>query len=180
MLETQTWHPFVFAAQQWRGLVTSPINLLGHFAKAPIWRQLIDNAGRLDQQVRSSYRETGRLLVCACWRLLGWLWPSLEFWLMFWLLGYPISLAEAIILEATGQIVKTAGFGILGGLGVQEGRVILAASWLAIPADLALAAMLIRRIRDLACNLIGFVVWPVLEGRKDQRIKLQRGIDIVR
>ena len=76
-------------------------------------------------------------------------------------------------MEAIGQIVKTAGFGILGGLGVQEGGVMLAASWLAIPVDLALAAMLIRRIRDLACNLIGLVVWPVLGGRIGQQIKLR-------
>lgn len=167
----------LFAALQRRGLITSPVNLLGRFVKGSMWDQLVDNAGKLDQQVRSTYREKGRLFLCACWRFLGWLWPSLEFWLVFWLLGYPISLAEAIILEAIGQIVKTAGFGIPGGLGVQEGGVMLAASWLTIPTDLALAAMLIRRIRDLACGVIGLLVWTMLEGGKGQSIKLQRGID---
>ncbi|MGI9449442.1 MAG: flippase-like domain-containing protein [Geminicoccaceae bacterium] len=167
----------VFAALQRRGLVTLPIDLLERFVKAPIWRQLIDNAGKLDQQIRSSYRETGWLLVCACWRLLGWLWPSLEIWLLFWLLGHPISLAEAVILEAIGQIVKTAGFSIPGGLGVQEGGVMLAASWLTIPVNLALAAMLIRRIRDFVCNLIGLVVWTMLEAKIGQQIKLQHGLN---
>jgi len=170
----------VFAALQRGGLITSPVKLLGRFVKGPMWHQLVDNAGNLEQQVRSTYREKGRVFVCACWRFLGWLWPSLEFWLVFWLLGHPINLAEAIILEAIGQIVKTAGFGIPGGLGVQEGGVMLAASWLAIPTDLALVAMLIRRIRDLTCGVIGLFVWTMLEGERGQRINLQRGIDTVR
>ncbi len=170
----------IFAALQRRGLVAPPVNLLKRFVKGPIWREMVDNANNLDQQLRSSYRKTGRLFICACWRFLGWLWPSLEFWLIFWLLGYPISLVEAIVLEAIGQTVKSAGFGIPGGLGVQEGGVMLAASWLAIPVDLALAAMLIRRIRDLACGLTGLVAWTALEGGKGQRIGLQRGIDTAR
>ena len=56
----------------------------------------------------------------------------------------------------------------------------LAASWLALPADVALAAMLIRRIRDLVGNLTGLAAWALLEGSKGQRIELQRGIDVVR
>jgi putative membrane protein len=153
-----------FAALQTRGLFGPVAGALERLGQGAIWRRLTDNAAQLDRQVRSLYREWNRLLVCGCWRLLGWLWPCLELWLLLWLLGHPVSLAEAVVLEATGQALRSAGFAIPGGLGVQEGGVLLAASWLGVPTELALAAMLIRRARELAFGLAGLFVWSLLEG----------------
>lgn len=158
----------VFAVLQARGVIASSVHLIGRFVKGNVWLQLADNADLLDRQIRSIYQQKSRLFRCGSWRLLGWLWPCLELWLIFWLLGHPISLTEAIILEAVAQVVRSAGFGIPGGLGVQEGGVMLAANLLTISTELALAAMLIRRIRELVCGLIGLFVWAILEGRNDR------------
>ncbi len=160
----------VFATLQTRGIIASSVHLIGRFVKGNAWLQLSDNADLLDQQIRSIYQQKNRLFVCACWRLLGWLWPCLELWLIFWILGHPISLTQAVILEAVAQVVRSAGFGIPGGLGVQEGGVMLAANLLAIPTELALAAMLIRRIREFICGLVGLFVWLTLEGGSDRNI----------
>lgn len=160
----------VFVALQTQGIIASSVHLIGRFVKGNVWLQLADNADLLDRQIRSIYQQKNRLFACGCWRLLGWLWPCLELWLIFWLLGHPISLTEAVILEAVAQVVRSAGFGIPGGLGVQEGGVMLAANLLAIPTGLALAAMLIRRIRELICGLVGLFVWLILEGSNDRNI----------
>ncbi len=154
-----------FATLQTRGIIASSAHLIGRVVKGKAWLQLSDNVDLLDQHIRSIYHQKSRLLVCACWRLLGWLWPCLELWLIFWILGHPISLTQAVILETVAQVVRSAGFGIPGGLGVQEGGVMLAASLLTIPTELALAAILIRRIRELICGLIGLSVWLALEGK---------------
>ncbi len=152
-----------FAVLQRRGLIGGLAQRLGRWVKTPAWQQTLSNAEELDQRITSLYRQRDRLLLCGSWRLLGWLWPSLEFWLLFWLLGHPIAITEAIMLEAIAQIVRSAGFGIPGGLGVQEGGVMLAAAWLGMPTELALAAMLTRRIREFTCGLAGLFVWLTLE-----------------
>jgi putative membrane protein len=155
-----------FAVLQQRGLIAGLVQPIARLVKRPAWQRVLDNADQLDERIGALYRQGDRLLVCGGWRLLGWLWPSLEFWLLFWLLGHPISIAEAIMLEATAQVVRSAGFGIPGGLGVQEGGVMLAAAWLGIPTELALAAMLIRRVREFAYSLAGLLAWLVLESGK--------------
>ena len=153
----------VFTIVQRRGLITDLAQRLGRWVKGAAWQQALSNAEELDRRIISLYRQRSRLLLCGCWRLLGWLWPSLEFWLLFSLLGHPIAITEAIMLEAIAQIVRSAGFGIPGGLGVQEGGVMLAAAWLGMPSELALAAMLTRRVREFTCGLAGLFVWLALE-----------------
>lgn len=153
----------IFAMLQRHGLIVGLAHYLGRWVKGPAWQHTLSNARELDQLITSLYRQRDRLLPCGCWRLLGWLWPSLEFWLLFWLLGHPIAITEAIVLEAIAQIVRSAGFGIPGGLGVQEGGVMLAAAWLGLPTEFALAAMLTRRVREFTCGLAGLFVWLKLE-----------------
>ncbi|MEZ5932375.1 MAG: flippase-like domain-containing protein [Alphaproteobacteria bacterium] len=159
-----------FALLQMRGTLTSSVDLIGRFVTNGVWLQLAESAARLDEQIRAIYAQKRRVLVCGFWRLLGWLWPCLELWLIFWILGHPISLAEAVMLEAVAQVVRSAGFGIPGGLGVQEGGVMLAATLLGVPTELALAAMLIRRVREFACGLAGLVTWLLLEGKSEERV----------
>jgi len=153
-----------FAALQTRGLFVPIAGALERLGQGSIWRRLTDNASQLDQQIRSVYRDSNRILVCGSWRIMAWLWPCLDLWLLLWLLGHPVSIAEAVALEAMGQVGRSAGFGIPGGLGVQEGGVLLAANWLGVPTELALVAMLIRRVRELAFGLAGLFVWSLLEG----------------
>ncbi len=166
-----------FAALQTRGLFGPIAGALERLGQGAIWRRLTDNAAQLDREVQSVYGEWRRILVCGCWRLMGWLWPCLELWLLLWLLGHPVSLAEAIVLEATGLAVRGAGFAIPGGLGIQEGGVLLAASWLGVPTELALVAMLIRRARELAFGFAGLFAWSLLESRPAQPAAAGAGAD---
>jgi uncharacterized membrane protein YbhN (UPF0104 family) len=83
----------------------------------------------------------------SAWRLLGWLWGSAEVWLACWLLGHPVGVAEAVILESLGQTMRSVGFMLPGGLGAQEGGIVAGGLMLGIGPDLALAIALIKRAR---------------------------------
>jgi uncharacterized membrane protein YbhN (UPF0104 family) len=124
---------------------------------------LVGNATVLDREVVARYRDRKRLSMCAGWRLIGWLWGSAEIWLAFWLLGHPIGVAEAVVLESLGQAVRSVGFLLPGGLGAQESGIVAAGIMLGIDPDLALAVALIKRARELAYGVPGLIAWSVVD-----------------
>lgn len=151
---------------QRRGPFLRLAHLLERAAGRRTWLQLAGGAAALDREIVACYRRRWRFVIGAAFRLLGWLWGSVELWLIFLLLGHPITAAEAIILESVVQAVRSAGFAIPGALGVQEGGLMLAGAWLGIGPDLALAAALIRRGRELLYGCGGLLAWPFLEARR--------------
>ena len=152
-----------FAFAQQRG----PFLRLAHLLEAVVggrsWLQLAGGAAALDREIEACYRRRRRFIIGAGFRLVGWLWGSVELWLIFLLMGHPITAVEAVILESVVQAVRSAGFAIPGALGVQEGGLMVAGMWLGINPDLALAAALIRRGRELLYGCAGLLAWPLLE-----------------
>jgi hypothetical protein len=133
-------------------------------ASRPRWRALIGDAAALDAEVALRYRRGRALTLCAAWRSLGWLAGGIELWLAFLVLGHPVGLAEAIILESLGQSVRSAGFLIPGGLGVQEGGILMSGIWLGLAPEIVLAAALLKRARELVYGVPGLIVWSYLDG----------------
>jgi putative membrane protein len=148
-----------FGVAQRRGMFLGLARLLEQAARGRAWRGLVGSAAALDREVVARYDDLPRLGICAGWRLLGWLWGSVEIWLAFWLLGHPVGAVEAVILESLGQAVRSAGFALPGGLGAQEGAILAGGLLLGIPPDLALAVALIKRARELAYGLPGLIAW---------------------
>jgi uncharacterized membrane protein YbhN (UPF0104 family) len=128
-----------------------------------IWRSLVGSAAALDREVIARYRDRLRFALCAGWRLVGWLWGSAEIWLAFWLLGHPVAVAEAVVLESLGQAMRSIGFVLPGGLGAQESTIVAAGTMVGIAPDLALAVALIKRARELAYGVSGLIAWSVLD-----------------
>ncbi|NNM71817.1 flippase-like domain-containing protein [Enterovirga aerilata] len=95
-----------------------------------------------------------------------WIFGSLEVWIAFHFMGYPIGFAEAIVIESLGQAVRGAAFAVPGGLGVQEGGFVAICSLFGIPAGPAVALSLVKRVSDLAIGLPGLVVWQWIEARR--------------
>ena len=145
------------------GLFLRLARILEQITRGRAWQGLIGNAAALDQEIVARYHDRPRLAICAGWRLLGWLWGSGEVWLAFWLLGQPIGLAEAVILESLGQTVRSVGFMLPGGLGAQEGGIVAGSLMLGIAPDLALAVALIKRARELAYGVPGLVAWSLVD-----------------
>lgn len=110
-------------------------------------------------------RDRSGLLRCGLLHVASWLAGGAEVWLALHVLGAQTGYFESLAIEALGQAVRTAGFAIPGALGVAEGGLILVCGLFGIPANLALALALLKRLRDLAFGLPALAAWQVLEAR---------------
>jgi uncharacterized membrane protein YbhN (UPF0104 family) len=84
---------------------------------------------------------------------------------VLWLLGAPVTLAEALVIESLAQALRNAGFMLPGALAVQEGAIIGAAALVGVPPGAALAMALARRAREVCLSLPGLIAWQRAELR---------------
>ena len=89
-----------------------------------------------------------------------------EIWLALYFLGHPVSVAEAILIDALTHAVSSAAFVVPAALGVQEGGFMVIGGLLGLTPEIALALALARRARDLILFLPGLLAWQIAEGRK--------------
>jgi putative membrane protein len=135
----------------------APKNWLSSFA---------GRAEAVDDAVVATYRRRSALGRSSLLRLAGLAVGAGEIWLTTLLLNKPLSLTDSFVLESLGCGVRAAAFMLPGGLGAQEGGLILFGALFGLPADLALAVALTKRVRELALGLPGLAVWQWLEGRR--------------
>jgi uncharacterized membrane protein YbhN (UPF0104 family) len=123
---------------------------------------VVDLGSRL-QQIWRNYRG---LSVSFFIHLTAVFWGSSEVWIALHFMGHPVSVAQAVAIEALGQGSRAAAFILPGGLGVQDGTLIAACAIFGVPADVALAMSLIKRVPDLVLGIPSLVAWQVFEGRR--------------
>ena len=158
-----------FLAQQKR-LFSHAIKLLKRLDPGQSLLAIAGGAAALDDSIRDIYRHRPALLSSCGWRLVGWGTDVLEVWLALYILGYPVSFAEAFVLESLGQLVRAAGFAIPGAIGVQEGGYLALGLLLGIPGEVAIGLSLLKRVRDLALGLPALIFLKVTEGTALTRI----------
>jgi len=113
----------------------------------------------LDTAISQFYRQYPSRAVLAFFLFfLSWLLHSVEVYLMFWLLGHPISPGMAICLDALAMLFTALGFFIPAAMGVQEGGNILLALGFKLGFDLGAAFSILRRIREAFWLCLGLVV----------------------
>ena len=122
-----------------------------------------------DLAVRHLYRRHGTMLRALAWQLLAWCCRTGETWMLLYLLGTPVDLLEASVIESLVGAVRVAAFIMPAGLGVQEGALVLLCGWVGVPAAPALAMALIKRGRELVIGLPGLAAWAIEERRLRQR-----------
>jgi putative membrane protein len=127
--------------------------------------ELIDGA-RLDLEVRALYAQPLRLLAAGAWQFLGFLVGSFESWLALRLLGYPISVWDAIAIEAVTQALRHIIFVVPAGLGVQEGGLILFGHMIGLSAEASIALSLVKRMREVAFGVPVLISWQWVEARR--------------
>jgi len=123
----------------------------------------------LDSEIQRIYARRWALLRANLWQLLGLFAGAVEVWLTFWLLGHPIPLWSAVLLESLGQALRSAAFFVPGGLGVQEGGFLLLGAAVGVGPDLALAFSLARRLRELLLGVPLLGSWYIYEGQRWQQ-----------
>lgn len=139
--------------------------LLGPIVGEHAQDRLLHNARTADAVLNSIYSRHRSLSVSATWRLAAWLAGAGEFWLGMYLLGHPIGILEAVMLESLVQAARNAAFLVPAGLGVQEATLIGLGAAIGIPAEAAIGLSLLKRIRELALGVPSLVAWSILERR---------------
>src|SRR5262249_10144213 len=145
----------------------------GGVGSAPLERLLAE----LHDKSMALYRAPGAVAGAAAWHLLGWLLRTGETWLALRLLGAGIGPSEAPVIRSLSGIVRSAAFMIPGGLGAQEGAIVVVGGELGLPPEIAVALALVKRVEDLAVYGPGLVAWWYGAGRQpaDQRVAIVVG-----
>ena len=94
-----------------------------------------------------------------------WIMGAIEMMLVLHLIGHPIGLAEALVIEAFAQVLRNAGFLLPGAAGVQEGAIIAGGLLLGVPAAAMLNAALVRRAREILVGGAALMAWRRDEAR---------------
>ncbi len=113
------------------------------------------------------------------WRFIGalllsfirWTAGALETWLALYLLGFPLSLLEIIVIEAILQMSRSISFFIPANLGAQDGALALVAAALTGSPAAGLGVALLRRVRELLYIALGMAVgaWFTLRASRSAR-----------
>jgi putative membrane protein len=127
-----------------------------------IFAHVIDLGDRLQQIWRNHRGLSGSFFVHLATVFFG----AVEVWIAFYFMGHPVSVAAAIAIESIGQGGKAAAFMLPGGIGVQDGTMIAASAIFGVPAEVALAMALIKRVPDLVLGIPSLLLWQALEGRR--------------
>jgi len=129
----------------------------------PIGRRLNDILHLIrdmdERLVRFYTAHRARFVVAVLLALVNWLLGVLEVYVVMLLLGHPISLADAWIVEALVQLVRAGAFVIPAGIGAQEGVFLLVFAAMTGSADLGVAVALVRRCREVV-----WLLWGALLG----------------
>jgi uncharacterized protein (TIRG00374 family) len=93
----------------------------------------------------------------------GWIFDTLEIYLVSHLLGMPITWWQALCVEAFTGVAKALGMWVPGSLGVQESGIVLLGRLAGLPDTLSFAYALLRRAREIIFVVIG---WMLLYGQE--------------
>jgi putative membrane protein len=119
----------------------------------------------LQAAVLRLHADRAALALSVLWHGAAWALGAVEVMAVLHLLGHPVSLADALVIESLAQALRNAGFMLPGALAVQEGAIIGAAALVGVPPAAALAAALVRRAREVCFALPGLLAWHRSETR---------------
>ena len=152
-----------FVAQRFGGFGLLD-RVVAHLAKDPKWAAL-GSAGSLNDSLLAIYRRPAGPLAGFALHMGLWFLGVFEVWIALRFMGYPVDYRTALVIESLGQAVKGAAFIVPGAIGVQEGGFIALCAVFGIPAPVAIALSLVKRLPEIALGLPGLLIWQGLEGR---------------
>jgi putative membrane protein len=123
-------------------------------------------AAALDHEIQSCLKRSGALVYTAGLQLVALMSGSLEIWFILRVVGHPIGLAAALIMESLMQAVRHVVFFVPAGIGVQEGMLIEFGQVLGVSSELALTVSLAKRVREILCGVPALLSWSLVEGRR--------------
>ena len=127
-------------------------------------------AAYVDDALVSFYRrEPRRLQRSVAWGFLGWIVGAAEVWLILDLLGTPVPMGTAFVIESFGTGISFATFFLPVQIGVDEGGAVATFVALGLSGAAGLSLSLVRRVREMTWIAIGLLL---LMGMPPQPVKL--------
>lgn len=111
------------------------------------------------ESLRQALRSRKPLIYSCVVHFITWLLGALEPLIIFYSLGHPISIVDALIIESVYHAIKGASFLVPGALGIQESAMVSLGLLLGVNSEIGLAFSLIKRCLDLAIGLPGLGLW---------------------
>jgi uncharacterized membrane protein YbhN (UPF0104 family) len=149
----------VLVRLQQRAPATALVRLIGRFA--PGWQlleRLAHGAEAVDERLDAYYRlERGAFVRATGCHLIGWVLGVGEVMLVMALIGHPVSVTDAFVVEALSQVVRALAIVIPGGIGTQEWGGVWLCELLGIPAAEGVTLWLLKRARETIFDGVGLV-----------------------
>jgi len=123
----------------------------------------------IDEAARTFFAAPrARRLLCAVPFMMEWLVEGAETLLILRLLDVPIGLAEALVIDALGSLLRVLVFFVPAGLGVQDAATILLLRHFGVPDPIALgtAAVVVKRTKEVFWIVAGASLFV---GTRDSR-----------
>jgi putative membrane protein len=92
-----------------------------------------------------------------------WAIGAVEVWVAFHLMGVPVSLGNALVIDSIVAGLRIFTFLVPAAIGVQEGFYVLVGGMVGLPPGIALAFSLAWRARDMLIGFLGLAVWHAVE-----------------
>lgn len=121
-----------------------------------------------DRLIHFYTRRPDRLVAVLLLSFLNWVIGIFEIWLVMDLIGHPISLTDAWIIETVAQLVRSATFFIPASIGAQEGAFLIVGAAITGQPSFGLTVALARRIRELIWTIWGLAVFYLLKPQIDE------------
>jgi len=155
----------VFAVLQHRA---RPFSRLEGLARRLLGDRLkgLGNMEHVDRAMTRLYERPVTLLISLAWQVVGLCVGAVEVWLALLMLGHPVGLADAVLIESLGQALRSAAFIVPAGLGVQEAGLVVFGHLVGLPADVSIALSLVKRLREIVLGIPVLLSWQVFEGRR--------------
>tara|TARA_R110002110_G_scaffold5184_3_gene26778 strand:- start:864 stop:1883 length:1020 start_codon:yes stop_codon:yes gene_type:complete len=132
----------------------------------PRLRNIFEKVGEFEDRLVDFYRfSPGRFAATVVLSFVNWSLGALEVWIAFYLLGAPVTFAEAWIIEAIVQLVRVGAFFVPLALGTQEGAFTVTVGALTGNPALGVAVAVLRRFRELVVLAAGLTMGPLVFGR---------------
>jgi len=158
-----------FYVVQRHGGLQAGTRMLGRLLGSARGARLQVQGDAVETALQRTYDRRGRLTAAFALRLAARVVWAGEVVIALALLGHPVGLAAAVVIESLTQAARAAGFLIPGGLGAQEGGLLLIGIAVGVPAEICLALAVIKRGRELAIGLPGLLLWQIDETRHLRR-----------
>jgi uncharacterized protein (TIRG00374 family) len=119
----------------------------------------LDGVRQVEDRLVSFYRaRRGRLALAVLLAFGEWTGNALAVWLAVNLLGHPIGLTDALVIEAFLALVRSMFFFVPGDVGTQEAAQVLICGAVTGSPETGLALAALRRARDLSWILWGLFI----------------------